>query len=1420
MPKTVGSFNAATQGGASYFLEELHPYKVAANAANFDSEIDDKQVTVAFEARAVPKLVDLLKVSGLSASGRLQSLSYLKSLMSCQEEKLHAIKLGAVQACLGLIGKENEEVSAEASNVVRSLFDVRQGRAEATNDGMILPLITALQKKDLTLASQTLRESAAETLFHFSEFKDGAMFLIHLEEPTTIGAAIIEHGLVMPPSDDVKDEKLLNIITRTVGSCCRVLANIANYKRGVQQVLENQVIPRAYDLITSTKERTLHGDIWSMLAKVSRSEESKDLFLDERNFVDLAASCLSAAEEYNVGVTAQYNVCLVTFLMNIAEPKAGKILVEKHAVPVLTKQLAHSDHFVRDLAREAIIKASILPSAKKSFVLEMCKHTDWTQPPPVVEYFERSYVGGFHAVELVLWVFGEKVASCCAELLLEQENHHFECAIFVLLAIAQGCQRTNSDGNIVWSAKSLDAVASNLYLVEKLAQLQNETYYTERLKDMAERSWDSCPLSKEPVLDLLLELFKRKSKSPPLPRLQTQSSVGMGGLKNSLLRSSLLETSLEAPSPSPSPTIQEVWGIDSKGNDMHFKYDQLVIKEEKRQVEQSSKIKHDRLKNVSSNLGLVGEKIKRTPLAWSQNDVLRWLDRIVELPMYKEAFTKARIDGSFLLQKIDNAFLIQRCDVQIRLHRWKIMTEIDNLKKSMPSSFDNGSTIQTNGAGKGGSRSNSQNFKMGTRAKEKRIDLAIDIREQGINYPNITRASTAPQEEIPYSHRRISPVAAALARSRKPSHKRGRILSANIRLPRNFKNLGEVKDVSNGNKTEKGITKTATSTLSSSKEKRVIRYNINLKKWLQNVILDDINSHHAPVSELSNMIERVLSQLYEEGYYTLNDLLADVNEADFRRDLQSYGLKKRFVNKVFRRLQSIAIKAGDDNLDSVPEPTANETITGAAQYKEEQEQDEIKKGEEKSGKGNLDIDKEQSISTSKKKFKNSLKIDMDALETSEKLKRSFSITDSGTLHYDGLTIGKDGLTIGVGDTVLADNESTFLERALSSSTDGRAGSSTQSRGDVNKNAIMVSNAVPRKLDPRSVLLLERVGAGAGGIVYKAVHSETLTLFAVKVVKIFDSDQRSQMVRELKSLYETQSKHHGDESNGMDKARSGKNSIVHFYDAFSNTGSGTISIVLEFMDAGSLQNLIDSGTRLSEKILASIAFRVLQGLCQLHGNHLLHRDIKPSNILINRDGDVKISDFGISTKLNHTEAKTKSYVGTLLYMAPERITSEEYSFAADIWSMGMCILTCAIGHYPFQTDESSYWGLINSITSENKIVDLPDSFSPAFRSFCQACLQKNPQDRPRARELLQHSFFQLHQDHINATYGQQNHRVSRENVNTGDPNEFHDPSVSLTESLSASIDTKDFDTKRELEEIVNRVVTFAQKFPSDKAIMNL
>ncbi|RAL45886.1 unnamed protein product [Cuscuta campestris] len=260
-----------------------------------------------------------------------------------------------------------------------------------------------------------------------------------------------------------------------------------------------------------------------------------------------------------------------------------------------------------------------------------------------------------------------------------------------------------------------------------------------------------------------------------------------------------------------------------------------------------------------------------------------------------------------------------------------------------------------------------------------------------------------------------------------------------------------------------------------------------------------------------------------------------------------------------------------------------------------------------------------------------------------------------------------------------------------------------------------------------------IGKGSGGVVQLVRHKWVGTLFALKVIQMnIQEEIRKQIVQELKINKASQCPH-----------------VVVCYQSFYHNGA--ISLVFEYMDRGSLADVIRQVETILEPYLAVVCKQVLQGLVYLHQErHVIHRDIKPSNLLVNHKGEVKITDFGVSAMLASSMGQRDTFVGTYNYMAPERISGNTYDYKSDIWSLGMVILECAIGRFPYIQSEDkqewpSFYELLQSIVGSPPPSAPPDQFSPEFCSFVSACIQKDPRDRSSASDLLTHGFIKKFED---------------------------------------------------------------------------
>jgi len=203
-------------------------------------------------------------------------------------------------------------------------------------------------------------------------------------------------------------------------------------------------------------------------------------------------------------------------------------------------------------------------------------------------------------------------------------------------------------------------------------------------------------------------------------------------------------------------------------------------------------------------------------------------------------------------------------------------------------------------------------------------------------------------------------------------------------------------------------------------------------------------------------------------------------------------------------------------------------------------------------------------------------------------------------------------------------------------------------------------------------------------------------------------------------------------------------IIDFYGAFFQEGA--VYMCIEYMDGGSIDKLYDGG--IPEGVLQKITYSTVMGLKSLKDEHnIIHRDVKPTNILANTRGQVKICDFGVSGNLVASIAKTN--IGCQSYMAPERISGGgmaagadgTYSVQSDIWSLGLTVIECALGRYPYPPEVSSTIFSQLSAIVEGEPPGLPEEgYSSTARDFVRKCLNKIPKDRPTYAALLQHPWM--------------------------------------------------------------------------------
>lgn len=177
--------------------------------------------------------------------------------------------------------------------------------------------------------------------------------------------------------------------------------------------------------------------------------------------------------------------------------------------------------------------------------------------------------------------------------------------------------------------------------------------------------------------------------------------------------------------------------------------------------------------------------------------------------------------------------------------------------------------------------------------------------------------------------------------------------------------------------------------------------------------------------------------------------------------------------------------------------------------------------------------------------------------------------------------------------------------------------------------------------------------------------------------------------------------------------------------------------MEYMGGGSCLDLLAAGT-LSEAHVAIVMKELLFGLDFLHNEGKIHRDIKAANILLNNDGKVKLADFGVSAQLTNLKSQRNTFVGTPYWMAPEVIEQAGYDFKADIWSLGITAWELVHAKVPY--GDIAAMKVLFKIPREPAPRLQGSQYSREYKDFVHCCLQKDPEKRPSAGQLLKHKFI--------------------------------------------------------------------------------
>ncbi|KAK5578705.1 hypothetical protein RB653_008378 [Dictyostelium firmibasis] len=273
-------------------------------------------------------------------------------------------------------------------------------------------------------------------------------------------------------------------------------------------------------------------------------------------------------------------------------------------------------------------------------------------------------------------------------------------------------------------------------------------------------------------------------------------------------------------------------------------------------------------------------------------------------------------------------------------------------------------------------------------------------------------------------------------------------------------------------------------------------------------------------------------------------------------------------------------------------------------------------------------------------------------------------------------------------------------------------------------------------DPEQLFrVLEVIGQGSFGVVCTCINTVNNEIVAIKFLEM-EGEENSSLKKEITILKNTVRCPY----------------IVKYHGCYIKENN--LMIVMEYCDGGSILDIMQMcSITLTETQIAAILYQIVEGLVYLHSNKILHRDIKAGNVLVNKLGQAKLADFGVSAILVNTGFKQKTVVGSPYWMSPEVISppkgSNGYDSKADIWSLGITAIEMAESKPPlFNLNPVKVIFVIPF--RQAPTLEVPTNWSAEFNNFISVCLNKEADKRPSAIDLLNHPFIKKGKEHSQQT----------------------------------------------------------------------
>ncbi|XP_055589092.1 neither inactivation nor afterpotential protein C-like [Uranotaenia lowii] len=264
---------------------------------------------------------------------------------------------------------------------------------------------------------------------------------------------------------------------------------------------------------------------------------------------------------------------------------------------------------------------------------------------------------------------------------------------------------------------------------------------------------------------------------------------------------------------------------------------------------------------------------------------------------------------------------------------------------------------------------------------------------------------------------------------------------------------------------------------------------------------------------------------------------------------------------------------------------------------------------------------------------------------------------------------------------------------------------------------------------------ELIGSGIAAKVYKATDTKASNKnVAIKIQK-YESDVKTAIQEEYRIL----------------RDHSNHGNLLDFYGVYRKKVPGEadeIWFVLEYCDHGPVVDIIRkihvTNRKVSEEQIAFVLRETVKALIFLHENHIIHRDVRGHNILMTKDGEIKLCDFGLSRDVKSTLGKRGTCVGSPNWMAPEIITSsknenEAYDNRSDVWALGITAIELGDGKPPFGEMHPTRT-MFQIVRNPPPTLYRPANWTQNYNDFVTECLEKNPDHRPFMMEIAEHPFL--------------------------------------------------------------------------------